>query len=121
MEKRSGKRRRDLWLIGGILLIGGIALLLTLLLQTPGDQVVVEVNGKVWGTYDLYKDAEIRIETENGGYNILAIADGFAAVTHASCPDKLCVHQHKISRSDESIICLPNKVIVSIVTGEEGK
>lgn len=119
-EKLRKKRHRDFWLIGGFLLAGGVALLLTFLLQTPGDQVVVEVNGTVWGTYDLYKDAEIRIETENGGYNVLAITDGFAAVTHASCPDKLCVHQHKISRSDESIICLPNKVIVSIVTDGEG-
>jgi len=113
------KRRRDVLLIGGILLVGGAALLLTLLFRTPGDQVVVEVDGAVFGTYDLHKDAEIRIEAENGGYNVLVIADGFAAVTQASCPDKLCVHQHKISRSDESIVCLPNKVIISIVMHNE--
>lgn len=113
------KRRRDMLLIGGILLISGIALLLTLLFRAPGDQVVVEVDGAVFGTYDLHKDAEIQIETENGGYNVLVITDGFAAVTQASCPDKLCVHQHRISHSDESIICLPNKVVISIVTHNE--
>ncbi len=119
MAAENKKRCRDVLLIAGILLIGGAALLLSLLFRTPGDQVIVEVDGAVFGTYDLHKDAEIRIETEDGGYNVLAIADGFAAVTQASCPDKLCVHQHRISRSDESIICLPNKVVISIVTHNE--
>ena len=116
VSAENKKCRRDLLLIAGILLVGGAALLLTLLLKAPGDQVVVEVDGAVFGTYDLHKDAEIRIETEDGGYNVLVITDGFAAVTQASCPDKLCVHQHRISRSDESIICLPNKVVISIAT-----
>lgn len=101
-------------LITCILLVGVIALVLIALFRQPGDQVVVEVDGKAWGTYDLHKDATVRIEVGNGGYNVLEIADGYAAVTEASCPDKLCVHQHKISHSDESIICLPNKVVVSI-------
>lgn len=111
--------RRDLLLIVGLLLAGGIALALMLLFKTPGDQVVVEVDGDVYGAYDLYKDTTVRIETEDDGYNVLVIADGYACVTEASCPDKLCVHQHKISHSDESIICLPNKVVVSVVPYEK--
>ena len=116
MAAENKKRRRDVLLILGILLVGGAALLLTLLLRTPGDQVVVEVDGAVFGTYDLHKDAKVRIETEDGGYNVLEITDGFVSVTQASCPDKLCVHQHRISCSDESIICLPNKVVITIAT-----
>ena len=37
----------------------------------------------------------------------------------ADCPDKLCVHQKAVSRDGESIICLPNKVVVSIEGGED--
>lgn len=114
MTAENKKRRRDLLLIAGLLLLGGVVLLLTLLLRIPGEQVVVEVDGAVYGTYDLHKNARIRIETEDGRYNVLEITDGFAAVTQASCPDKLCIHQHRISCSDESIICLPNKVIITI-------
>ena len=33
----------------------------------------------------------------------------------SDCPDKLCVHQGRISRTGQSIICLPNKIIVEIV------
>ena len=37
----------------------------------------------------------------------------------ADCPDQICVRQKAISKEGESIICLPNKVVVSIVGGEE--
>ena len=37
----------------------------------------------------------------------------------ADCPDLLCVHQKAISKEGESIICLPNKVVVTIRGGEE--
>ncbi len=36
----------------------------------------------------------------------------------ADCPDKLCVKQGKISKSGESIICLPHKVVVKISAEE---
>ena len=113
------KIRRDLLLILGLLLAAGAALGLTLLFRSPGDWVVVEVDGEVFGRYPLNETASIRIETGTGGYNVLEIADGYASVTEASCPDKLCVHQHKISHSDETIVCLPNKVVVSVVPNGE--
>lgn len=113
------KVRRDLLLVLGLLLVAGVALCLTLLFRSPGDWVVVEVDGEEWGRYALEKGTVIRIETEAGGYNVLEIADGCASVVEASCPDKLCVHQHRISHSDEAIVCLPNKVVVSVVSGRE--
>ena len=47
------------------------------------------------------------------------IEDGKADMVWADCPDKLCVNQKAISREGESIICLPNKVVISSVGGEE--
>jgi hypothetical protein len=35
-------------------------------------------------------------------------------MTQADCPDKLCVHQKAISATGETIVCLPNKVVVEI-------
>ena len=35
-------------------------------------------------------------------------------MTSADCPDHLCVKQKAISKEGESIICLPNKVIVEV-------
>ena len=35
------------------------------------------------------------------------------------CPDRLCVQQHAICKERETIVCLPNKVVVEVVGGEE--
>jgi hypothetical protein len=32
----------------------------------------------------------------------------------ADCPDKLCEKQGKISKNGQSIICLPNKIVIKI-------
>ena len=49
-------------------------------------------------------------------YNYLVIKDGYADITEANCPDKLCAKQKKISLDRETIVCLPNKVVVEIIS-----
>ena len=51
----------------------------------------------------------------DGGTNELVIEDGEARLTEADCPDSLCVNMGRISRSGQSIICLPHQVVVRIV------
>ena len=46
------------------------------LLKEKGDFAVITVNGIETARYSLDTDAEIRLESENGGYNILVIKDG---------------------------------------------
>lgn len=55
----------------------------------------------------------IPIETEYG-YNLLEIGDNEVRVIEASCPDKIDVKQGSISRIGETIVCLPNKMMVEI-------
>ena len=75
----------------------------------------VTIDGEVFGSWPLSEDRTVEI----GDGNRLVIEDGKADMVWADCPDKLCVNQKAISREGESIICLPNKVVVSIVGGEE--
>lgn len=104
-------KRRDLILIGSILLIS-IALLLVLNLnKEPGAGVIVRVEGIEVGRYSLSTNATY---TLNGGTNTLHIEDGRAWLTDADCPDKLCVRQGKISKEGETITCLPNKLTVTV-------
>lgn len=42
-------------------------------------------------------------------------------MTDADCPDGLCVNQRPISSDGESIICLPNQVVVQIVSQDESE
>lgn len=77
--------------------------------------VVVSIDGEEYGSWPLSEDCTVEIE----GTNQLLIKDGKADMIWADCPDQLCVHQKAITREGESIICLPNKVVVSIAGGQE--
>lgn len=49
----------------------------------------------------------------------MQIQDGEAEITKASCPDKVCVRHRSVSRQGESLVCLPNKMVVEIKNGED--
>ena len=78
----------------------------------------MKVDGEIEAVYSLGEDKEIEI---NGGTNTLVIRNGKADMTEADCPDKLCVKQRAISRNKESIICLPNKVVVEADSKENSE
>lgn len=80
-----------------------------------GKYVQVEIDGKVVDTISLDEDTEKVYETENDGANTLVIKDGTAVISNANCPDGICSNHMPISRSGESIICLPHKLVVSVV------
>lgn len=67
---------------------------------------------------DDFKD-EVKIESAQGGYNTLHIEDGQIWIHDASCPDKVCISQGKISRDGEIIVCLPNQMLVKIVDNSD--
>ena len=60
-------------------------------------------------------------DTDTGFINTLVIENGKADMISADCPDKLCVKQHAISSNGETIVCLPNKVVVEIEDGESSQ
>uniref|UniRef100_UPI004055DCC0 NusG domain II-containing protein n=1 Tax=Agathobacter sp. TaxID=2021311 RepID=UPI004055DCC0 len=80
-----------------------------------GNYITITVDGKEYGAYSLLEDRTIPIG--NPVTNTIVIRDGEAIMTDAECPDQLCVRQKAISYDKESIICLPNKIVVT-VTGE---
>ena len=82
--------------------------------RKPAAVVEVSVNGTITHEFPLNLEADFTIQTENGGKNHLVIKDGTAEITEASCPDKICVEHAPISESGQTIVCLPNKVVVTI-------
>ena len=50
---------------------------------------------------------------------LLSIKDGSASIIEASCPDLLCVKQKEIREAGESIICLPNKLVIRVINEGE--
>ena len=109
-------KKRDIILIASVLLIAAALFLVLELTKEAGARVVVKVDGQENAEYSLEKDGTYPL---NGGTNILVIENGKAYLTDANCPDKLCVHQGKISRTGETITCLPNKLTITVYGAAE--
>lgn len=84
-----------------------------------GTYVQIEQDGSVIATLPLDEDTVYNIETNSKITNTVEIKDGEASVTYADCPDQICVNHAPVSLAGESIICLPNEVVVSVV-GSDG-
>ncbi|MBO4429678.1 MAG: NusG domain II-containing protein [Clostridia bacterium] len=119
-QNKKRKLKNDLVLIGTLLAVLVLIGLALWLLRGEGDIVVVEVNGTAYGSYALNIDRTVEIRTGEGGkeLNLLVIKDGKAYVETATCPDGICAAHRPIFRRGESIICLPHKVVITVVKAE---
>ncbi len=113
------KYKKDIFIIAGLLFVSLLLFLVFEFTKKEGDYVVVIVNGNITETYDLTTNREITLSYQDETYNILKIENHHAVVIEASCPDKLCCKQHAISKTNETITCLPNKVIIKVVSEKE--
>ena len=118
-KKRFGKK--DAIFLGLLLLVAiFVFFYMGYFQKEQGAMVKVTVDGKVYGTYALEKEQTVDIKTGDKTTNILKISDGKAKMLTADCPDQLCVHQQAISKENQTIVCLPNKVVAE-VTGNSKK
>lgn len=115
MENKA-KRKKDLLLVVIILTIAAAGALINFMMhRKPAATVEVQVNGEVVATYDLNQDADVVIDGFQGGTNHLIIQDGMVWISEATCPDKVCIHQGKVSLNGDLIVCLPNRMIARVV------
>lgn len=112
------KIKNDIIFIVLLLLIISCIGLIYSLLRADGDTVIVTVNGEITGEYALGNNLTIDIKSGKDQHNILVIEDGHAFVREASCPDGICVAHKPISKDSESIVCLPNKVVITVKKSE---
>ncbi len=112
-------KKADWILIGSILFVAGVLAAFLYFVPKNGSAVTVEINGKTVDRLPLSEDTTKAYADENGGTNLLVIENGKARITEANCPDKICVHHRAISRSGESIICLPHKLVVTVINEKE--
>ena len=111
-------KKMDLILVLTVIIfaIGGF-LLYSVLGQKEAGRVVVEVAGEVYGEYNLRDNQEILINETN----ILIIENNEVNMYEANCPDQICVKHVPISKNGETIVCLPNKVVVTVKEAATGE
>jgi len=88
---------------------------------------VIKSGNKIFRTIDLNKvveEEEFTIKTEKGHYNTILVKHGSIRVKDADCLHKECVKMGTITDPGGLIVCLPNKLIISIngedITGIDG-
>lgn len=106
--------KRDGILILVLLVFAGIGYLIFAgAKKAEGNQIVITIDGNIYGSYPLDQNKEIEVKTERGS-NTIKIEAGKVYMEEADCPDKYCVMQGKISHSSETLICLPHKLVVEV-------
>ena len=118
------KRRRELILLACLLVLSGVSFLFIRQYQkatTKNATVVIFVEDKETGRYSLSEDQTIRVTGKDDGENLVVIKGGAVEVKEATCPDKICVHHQKISKNGETIVCLPNRVVVEVQSEEDAE
>lgn len=71
------------------------------------------IDGRTDRQISLQRDAEYELMGRNYAFK-LVVKQGELWVTGTHCPDKICEHTGKISHSGQSIVCLPNRVVVRL-------
>lgn len=47
---------------------------------------------------------------------VFEIKDGSIAFIQSDCPDKVCIHTGFINKTGQTAVCLPNKIILKLVS-----
>lgn len=125
--RTAGTFLRRWWGPGDVLLVCGVvALSLFLIWQgfagaAAGDRkAVVSVNGKQVREIPLGEGRQELVVKGYQGESRLEVDGGRVRMVDSACPDKLCVRTGWISRPGESIVCLPNRVVIEVVGETEG-
>ncbi|MEE0741274.1 MAG: NusG domain II-containing protein [Emergencia sp.] len=112
-------KKADIFLFVALVFMGLFLSWLSLTDSDSGKNAVITVDGKLYGTYSVSKDQTIEI-SQNGHTNKITIKDGAVQMSYSDCHNQVCVDDGKITRTNQSIVCLPNRVMVEITGGEEG-
>ncbi|OPA76952.1 hypothetical protein BVG16_17570 [Paenibacillus selenitireducens] len=114
-------KRGDMFLIAGVLVVAIIFIIIKAIPhevseKTHSNKVAkITINGKLHQTVELTAEPqEIKVETEDGHFNLLKVHDYGIEMIDADCPDKVCLTFGFITRTSDTIICLPHRVMVEI-------
>ncbi len=112
-------KKNEVIIIVGLIAISLIGIAAFYLFNATDQALSVRVSrqGEVITVLPLDED-HTETFTDASGSNTLEISDGSAKMIDADCPDQICVKTHPIAHPGETIVCLPHKLVVEIITGD---
>ncbi len=100
-------KKGDFIAIGIVLIAAALIFLSIYLFSSPSVTVKITEDNEVVYEGEISTDKKITLKN-----NTVVIENGEVFMEKSNCKNQICVKHKKIKRSGESIICLPNKVIV---------
>ena len=90
---------------------------LPLFFTAQTNQAVIKVQGQVSAVVALQKNKPAQTIKVKGkiGEALVEIKAGKIRMLTAPCPDKICVQQGWIRQFPQTIICLPNEIVIQII------
>lgn len=117
--------KKNILVIGSILLIAAVLLVLTLvnrpMTAVDEDMVIITVDGKEYARVPLSKPQTVTVQQKDGSVNVVEISDHGAVMLSSTCDNQLCVEMGEVTvdnwefrPNQQFIICLPNRVGVEL-------
>ncbi|MDG0873438.1 NusG domain II-containing protein [Paenibacillus thiaminolyticus] len=116
-------KRGDLILIGVIVIAALAFLVPKWLFQQESENLHnskvfanITVDGELYQKVELTEEEQIiKVETSKG-INILKVHDYGIEMFDADCPDKVCLSFGFVTRPNSTIVCIPHRVLVELVS-----
>lgn len=105
----------DRVLISFFILLAIIGLVLIKYYPKKADIVSIQSNGKEILRVPLNKDNRLSVDGLIGKTEI-EIKDRRVRITDSPCDRKICVHSQWIEKPYETIACVPNRVVISLIS-----
>ena len=107
--------RKGDWLAIGLVLCLAVAVFSCFLPSSePAAYAEVYLDGQLVKTVPLNTDQTFLLEDRYS--NEITVKDGAIAFTSSNCPGQDCVHSGSIHSTGRSLVCLPNRVEIRVVS-----
>lgn len=113
MANKKIIKKNDIILILILLCLAGILYIAIDKTKKDGRMVQITIDGSLVKELSLSEDTTYKISDEKGE-KVIVVDGDTVYITYSNCPNQICVNHAPISKSKETIICLPHKLIVEI-------
>ena len=106
---------RDIILVAAVVIIAAVLLIVFNINKSDGAFFEITVNGETYGKYSLFTNQVIDVE----GICKVSVKNGEVFMLSSTCKGGDCVKCKPISKSGQTIICLPNGVVIRVLGSGE--
>ena len=85
-------------------------------MASHGSRAVLYQEGHSLQTFSLQQN-----QTVPFGHFTIEVKKGSIGIIESDCPQKICVHTGMISNPAQTIVCVPNRVIIEIIADRPRK